>query len=156
MCYNPSPKEDMYMIISDVVVISHKYMKQIHSVFWSKVSLDPGGDWSMELSISSRPLCHHSYHALIQTSLVQLENNCIQKYKNVDLRVGRQQKDMGTHFQCCTKYILFWNTIGLLHLLNYGKFTWGCCVFWLAFGCCAHLKACQILFWVCFNLICWF
>ena len=30
-------------IISDVVVISHEYTKQICHIFWSKVSLDPGG-----------------------------------------------------------------------------------------------------------------
>ena len=32
------------------------YMKQIRCIFWSKVSLDPGWDWTRDHSISSCPL----------------------------------------------------------------------------------------------------
>ena len=55
---------DMHKIISDVMVISHKYTKK-YAVFFEAKSHWIWCDWTLNLSILSHPLRHLSYRALV-------------------------------------------------------------------------------------------
>ena len=72
ICFSAS--SDLWTTCCDLQ--SRIYTKHIRCIFWSKVSLDPDGDWTWDLSILSCPLCHLSYHARVQFYICLVQFFC--------------------------------------------------------------------------------
>ena len=66
----------VYVYTHETVTIYHHETRQ-YSFLLKRVSLDPGGDWTRDLSISSHPPCHLSYRASFIWAKFTFEHNSI-------------------------------------------------------------------------------